>query len=129
MEKTLNFEYLNKDSLLSSVTVDLVNNDVKVINYTDDVMRQFMGVCAPTVNNVMKFLEMRCFPRTRYDCKELLKTIGLQEYNPLDIVRITHGRMVNDFFWIRFQGEDLSWCDLRCNILDHGNTKKIEDSI
>lgn len=38
--------------------------------------------------------------------------MGLQQYNPYDIVRITHGKMVNDPCWIRFDGETLSYEEL-----------------
>lgn len=39
----------------------------------------------------------------------------MRQYNPYDIVRITHGKMVNDQCWIRFAGEKLTYQEL-CNI-------------
>lgn len=42
----------------------------------------------------------------------LLKLVGLDCYDPFQIVKITHGAMVDDVFWIRFEGEDLTWNDV-----------------
>ena len=44
---------------------------------------------------------------------ELLHSIGLTQYNPLDIVLISHGRMVGDHNWIKFDSEALSWEDVK----------------
>jgi putative transcriptional regulator len=58
-----------------------------------------------TINDVNEFLETRCFPRTRGNCKQILKSGDIQFYNPLEICRKTQGRMSDDGFWIRFHDE------------------------
>ena len=40
------------------------------------------------------FLEERCVPRSRSGIREYLETIGVEEYNPLEIIKKTKGRMV-----------------------------------
>jgi hypothetical protein len=42
-----------------------------------------------------------------------LEDMGLSAYNPWEIVKITHGVMLEDFVWIRFDGEDLKWNDVK----------------
>ena len=49
--------------------------------------------------------------KERPDIMEILKNIGLSEYNPYEIVKHTHGVSYNDFIWFRFPGEKLN-CDL-----------------
>ena len=59
-----------------------------------------------------RILELRCWERDRADINELLENIGLQEYNPQEIVRKTHGVSFNDYIWIRFPGEKLTSKDV-----------------
>lgn len=46
------------------------------------------------------FLEDRCFPRTRYNLKELLEEMDLPMYDPLLIIGKTKGRVYGDYQWI-----------------------------
>lgn len=54
----------------------------------------------------------RCFEEARPDKYELLNRLGLTEYNPWEIVKVTHGRLWDDYLWIKFEGEDLTWKDV-----------------
>jgi len=45
-------------------------------------------------------LEDRCVPRTRYNIDEILKDMGMTEYNPFEFVKRTQGRMADDKEWI-----------------------------
>ena len=66
-----------------------------------------------TVERVYRFLEGRCMERNRPCLPEYLEWLGLKEYNPYEIVKITHGVMWEDFQWLRFPGEDISWKDVK----------------
>ncbi|MED9969369.1 MAG: hypothetical protein UFA98_05070 [Ruminococcus sp.] len=48
----------------------------------------------------MEFLEERCIPRTRDGLKYYLDAIGVDEYNPFEIIKKTQGRMAEDHQWI-----------------------------
>lgn len=61
----------------------------------------------------LEILEGRCFPRNRENIDELLKRLGIKHYHPLDIIRKTHGLMRNDYVWIRFEGENLTYDDVK----------------
>ena len=66
------------------------------------------------------FLESRCPDRDRYDLKELLENWGLIEFDSLGIVKKTHGLMLDDFIWIRFEGENISYADIKVRDYDLG---------
>ena len=54
----------------------------------------------------MAFLEERCVPRQREGLQDYLEALGLDHYDPLEIVLRTEGRMAEDQQWLSV--EDLS---------------------
>ncbi len=44
--------------------------------------------------------------------KILLGMIGLNEFNPYEICKKTHGKMVQDMTWLKFKGETLTYKEL-----------------
>lgn len=108
-DRILNFEVFDKDTLLAKVSVDFDSQQVSLQQFSNNpVDRPFLYDSA-TVEDVLNFLEFRCFPRTRFNCQELLSDLGLTHYNPLEIVRRTHGLQLEDFVWVKFEGEDLTY--------------------
>lgn len=106
----LKFQYLCRDTVVADVVVDHKEHNVHCVNYTDDVTLKPFGVNSnPSVADAAEFFESRCFPRERRNCEQLLADLGLDSYNPLDIVRKTHGRQLEDYCWIKFEGEDLEY--------------------
>lgn len=109
----LEFEYLNKDIVNAWVRADSETGVVEAKEFTDVLHHQFFAKRPHTIEYLNQKLEERCFPRTQDGCKYTLEDMGLTQYNPLDIVRITHGRLWKDFNWIRFKGENLTWEDVK----------------
>jgi len=106
----LKFQYMHKDTVLADVVFDRQNRSISCINYTDDItLRPFGRRAEPTPEDFLDFLESRCFPRERRNCKQLLADLDLTEYVPLSIVRKTHGRQLEDYCWIKFEGEELDY--------------------
>lgn len=135
MGKMLEFDYMYYDTVCEHVEIDLVNMNVRSTVYTDEIMLQVFGKRPKTIENVYHFFQSRCFEETNYGLKDLLGLLGLQQYNPYDIVRITHGKMVNDQCWIRFAGEKLTYQELY-NIpfeeevrLGHERIKKMDEEL
>ena len=60
-----------------------------------------------------EILEDRCWDRHRPDINRILELLGLDEYNPYEICKRTHGRMYQDSIWFRFPGELLTFEELR----------------
>jgi len=107
---TKKFEYLWKNTVSAIVEYNMKTREVSVTNFTDDNIKRPFGVkTSPTFKDLERFFESRCFPKERGNCKQLLDDLGLNCYNPFDIVRITHGRQYEDYAWIRFEGEQLDY--------------------
>ena len=87
---------------------------VQVENYVQEwFLRPFGVLEQPTYAHFKEFLERRCFPKTRYNCKQLLQDASLGYYDPWAIVKKNHGVMSDDLFWIKFDGEELTWEDVK----------------
>ena len=54
----------------------------------------------PSWADFQAFLEERCIPRQRAGLREYLEAIGVAEYDPLQIIRKTQGRMAEDQQWL-----------------------------
>lgn len=102
-------EYFWKDKLTSIIEVD--KDRVKVTNYTDDLILTAFGVNDnPTIEDLDEFLEDRCFPRSRINCREILKALNIDYYDPFLICYKTHGVIQGDFCWLRFDDQpDVTW--------------------
>ncbi len=88
----------------TAIDVDFLQNRIKIQNYTDDVLHRAFGANeCPTWEDFRVFLKDRCFPQTRGNAKELLRELGLQNYDPLQIVEKTRGRTAEDDLHLRFQ--------------------------
>ena len=107
------FEYLDKDTVLAKVYID--GDTVVVENYTNDVIDKPFGNCEnPTIDNVKELFLERCFPETRVNAKQILRSMGIDYYDPYRIIRKTHGVLIEDCYWIRFSDEDVCWKDVNC---------------
>ena len=54
----------------------------------------------------------RCWEEDRDGLDNILNKLGLTHYDPLEIVKKTHGVSYNDFLWFQFEGERLFWKDV-----------------
>ena len=102
----MKFKYMWKTDCMADVEVDVVRNTVIVTNHTDDLLNRPFGINeAPAMSDFEAFLESRCFPKARANCRQLLADFGLDCYDPLAIVRETKGRQWDDYNWVLFEGE------------------------
>ena len=104
------FEVFWKDMLSARVSVK--KNRVHVSRYIDHPVRQIFPKTDISRNQVNEILRLRCLEEGRPDIKEKLKAIGLTEYDPVEIVKRTHGVSFNDHIWIRFPGEEITYKDV-----------------
>lgn len=100
----MRFNYRNEDGeLLTEVSVNPLTKKVRIINHTDDFLDRAFGVNeTPDYNDVLRFLESRTFPRNRYGIKDILREMGLSQYDPIKMCQYTNGRMADDTNWIEF---------------------------
>lgn len=99
----MRMKYMYKNEPCTIIDIDFLNQKIEIENRTDNIVRRAFGVCEhPTWDDFEYFLKDRCFPETRDGTKQILKDLGLTDYDPLQIVEKTKGRTAEDQMWIRF---------------------------
>ena len=98
----IEFEWYDYGRLCSYITIHRDTGEVEVEDFTDCVLEQFLGKRPHTIEQVYEVWEERCFDRNRVDKHELLKSLGLTQYDPYEICLQTNGRMLHDNFEIKW---------------------------
>lgn len=97
--KTLKF--WNGDTLCTTIVADFTDHTLCVGKpYKAAGENAFGKNKLPTWADLMAFLEERCVPRQREGIREYLEVLGLDEYDPWEIIKRTQGRMAEDEQWI-----------------------------
>ena len=103
----LEFTCYWKDEPISEVHVK--NTSVHIKRFSTHPMKQIFAQSNMDVFRLSEILETRCWQRESQNIDNYLKKLDLNYYDPLSIVRKTHGVSYNDFLWFQFKGEDLEW--------------------
>lgn len=105
--KAVRLVFMYKQFPCTVIDADYFNRTVSITNRTDDIMHRAFGVNEdPDWNDYEEFLLSRCFPNTRPDIKLILKKIGVDSYDPYQMICRTHGRTYDDDQWIRIAGRN-----------------------
>ncbi len=100
----MKLSFYDKDVLCSKIVADFTDKTVSVKNTTEHIVKTAFGNNeVPTWEDFQNFLEERCVPRSRSGIREYLEAIGVDEYNPLAIIKKTSGRMAEDNQWIQLE--------------------------
>lgn len=100
----LEIRYYNGNTLCTLIYADKTAHDLCAENYTEQAVKTAFGKNpVPSWADLESFLEERCIPRQRAGLREYLETLGLDEYDPLAIIRKTKGRMAEDDQWMEVQ--------------------------
>ena len=92
-------EWKHKNVLCTKIFVDFKSETVRIENYTESIIKRAFGVNNnPDINDFMDLVKRRCFSQNADGLKERLRQIGLDYYNPLDIISRTNGEMAEDYF-------------------------------
>ncbi len=95
--------------------------DVILERYTTNPAKQLFYADRISLFELGEILTTRCWEENRSDIDELLHLIGLHTYDPYAIVRRTHGLMAQDPIWFRFEGERLTYREVRRINIAAGN--------
>ena len=99
--KLLQLQFFHGDSLCTTILADETAEKVLIENHTSDPLYTAFGVNNnPDWQDYQNFLEERCIPKSRAGLQEYLNAIGVDEYNPVEIIRKTKGRMAEDQSWL-----------------------------
>ena len=109
MPLPLNLELLHSNTLLcvymisADKTVDFTynaNTDIPILTRTDRRLK---------IEDIYYLIRSRVFPDNPAVAPYELMRLGLHEYNPYEIIEITHGIMPTDSYWLRRGGEDIDF--------------------
>lgn len=90
--------------LCARIAADETTQKIRVENLVSDFLKlPFGNNQNPSWEDYLHFLESRCIPRTRAGLREYLETIGVDHYDPLEIIRKTQGRMAEDDLWLTME--------------------------
>ena len=101
---TMRLTLMYQNKRCTEIDVNFLEEKIQIRNFTNDLIHRAFGVVEePTWEDFQRFLQDRSFPKTRGNAKELLEQLGLQDYDPLQIVEKTAGRTAEDDLWMKFQ--------------------------
>ncbi len=103
----LEFTCYWKDEPVSEVHISKLRASIK--RFVKHPVKQLFPDEETDVYRLSEILKSRCWQEDRADIDAYLKKLGLTYYDPLEIVKKTHGVSYNDFLWFQFRGENLSW--------------------
>lgn len=103
------YELLNKDVEVARFSVDRATESVVDFQWSET------GVRPIGFGDIASFISSRKAPSNRAHIRRVLHTLGADTFTGyLDVV---HALSVNDTFWVRRVGEDVSWAD--ANLFDN----------
>ena len=98
--------YMYKQFPCTIIDVDYLDKKIKIQNRTADTLHRAFGVKeVASWEDYEAFLESRCYPRSRADIDNILSMLGLDSYDPMQIIMKTQGRTTDDNQWIRVYGK------------------------
>lgn len=104
MGYTLRIDFMYKNRPCTVIDVNFFDKKIKIINKTDDVLHRAFGVVTkPSWDDFENFLSERCYPETRGDIDVILKQLGIDSYDTLQILEKTKGKTCDDDMWLKFK--------------------------
>ncbi|MFQ9151986.1 MAG: hypothetical protein ACLR6B_11325 [Blautia sp.] len=86
---------------------------ILVVNYTERICELGFGGGVVTPQRVYEYFQSRTIDQARPDLKEYLARLGLTEYNSYKMVRETHGLMWDDYQWVRFPDDTVTYEEIK----------------
>ncbi len=106
------FDVYWKDELTASVSISSDRKYVQYKKYTNEIPKIPYLFDNPSVEQINEFLLSRCMDAHRTQLDEYLKDLEINEFNPYEIIKKTHGTMWEDFMWLKFPEETITWKDV-----------------
>ena len=113
MEQAIEFKVMKKDQPIAEIRLCKKTGKITKTILSDYFLDISQVDTIVDVTSLNDWFESRCFLRSRADKDILLREMGLKEYNPFHIVKIFKGAMFEDYYWVKFNGEEhLTWEDV-----------------
>ncbi|MBR4600362.1 MAG: hypothetical protein IKO39_09985 [Treponema sp.] len=96
-------------------TADVIftKNTALIKRYTQNPVKQIFAKDELPLFELGEIIKLRCWDENRDNLEKYLHKLGLSEYNPYEICRKTHGVMFQDKTWFKYEGETLTWDDVK----------------
>jgi hypothetical protein len=106
----LDFEVMWRERVVGRIVIE---NDVLVLNenYVDNLYENQFRFVKDAIT-VREMLKGRVVCPSRFYAG-LQKAFGFEEWDLLKMLKDTHGVDVNDYQWIRFEGEEIEWNEVK----------------
>lgn len=99
----MRIDFMYKQKNCTEIYVDYMHKKIKTTNRTNDIMKRAFGINEnPTWEDFEEFLESRCLPKSRAMSKIILSEIGIDSYDPIQIIEKTQGRTAEDNQYLKF---------------------------
>ena len=96
--------YYDGKNISTVIYADFTDKTLRAENCTEHLIKTAFGKKElPAWDDLIGFLEERCIPRERAGLREYLETLGVDEYDPIEIIKKTAGRMAEDNQWIEME--------------------------
>ena len=106
--RILRMIFYHMDQPCTMITADYTSKTVRIKNTSENPVKTAFGTNRnPSWEQYQEFLSSRCVPRERAGLREYLEAIGVEEYDPLAIIRKTGGRMAEDQQWLQIEEDSL----------------------
>lgn len=97
----IRLRYYNNVELCTVIVADYTAKTVMFKNFTDNSINTAFGIKSnASWQDYNDFLKDRCIPESREGLKYYLNSIEVDEYNPLEIIKKTKGKMAEDNQWL-----------------------------
>jgi len=98
------FLFYDGEKICAGIYADFNDKSLVVENHVSNPVKTAFGNnTVPTWQDLQLFLEERCIPCQRAGLREYLEAIGVGEYDPLEIIGKTKGRMAEDNQWLSIE--------------------------
>lgn len=95
------YRYYDGDTLCTVILADFTAEQICIENKVDEILDTAFGVNeTPSWEDFLAFLADRCIPKTRKGLDYYLDAVGVPEYDPVQLVEKTQGRMAEDHKWL-----------------------------
>ena len=95
------YRYYDGDILCTVILADFTAEQICIENKVVALLDTAFGVNeTPSWEDFLAFLADRCIPKTRKGLDRYLDAVGVPEYDPVQLVEKTQGRMAEDHKWL-----------------------------
>lgn len=99
----MRIDFMYKQKVCTEIYVDYMHKKIKIVNRTNDIMKRAFGINEfPSFEDYEDFLADRCLPKARAMRRTILSRIGIDSYDPIQIVEKTNGRTAEDNQYLKF---------------------------